>query len=48
MAASRPCVFNIPASVPFLPALVGALRDGRLVPGFPAGDGPLAFARATL
>lgn len=45
---SRPNIFNIPASVPFLPALIDALRAGRLVPGFPAGDDPLALAQATL
>jgi len=43
-----PRVFNIPASQPFLPTLVAALADGRLVPeSVPAGD-PLAFARVTL
>jgi len=48
MLASRPNVFNIPASAPFLPALIDALREGRLVPGFPAGRDPLELARATL
>ena len=37
MPATKPNVFNIPASAPFLPTLIDALRDGRLVPGFPAG-----------
>ena len=41
-------VFTIPASAPFLPTLIGALRDGRLVEGFPAGRDPLAWSRATL
>ncbi len=48
MPAAKPNVFNIPASAPFLPALIGALRAGRLVRGFPAGDDPLALASATL
>ena len=48
MPASRANVFNIPASAPFLPALIGSLREGKLVPGFPAGDDPLALAAATL
>src|SRR5262249_50967397 len=41
-------VFNIPASVQFLPALIAALRDGRLIAGFPASHDPLELARATL
>ena len=43
----RPNVFTIPASAPFLPTLIGALRGGTLIGGFPAAD-PLALARATL
>jgi ATP-dependent helicase/nuclease subunit B len=41
-----PRVFNIPASAPFLPALLDALRNGRL--GFRIADDPLAWADATL
>jgi ATP-dependent helicase/nuclease subunit B len=41
-------VFTIPASVPFLPTLIGALRDGRLIKGFPTAGDPLALAGATL
>ncbi|MEP7031638.1 MAG: double-strand break repair protein AddB, partial [Pseudolabrys sp.] len=48
MPASRPNVFNIPASAPFLRVLVEALRAGKLVPGFPASDDPLELAKATL
>lgn len=48
MPASRPNVFNIPASAPFIPVLIEALRAGALVPGFPASDDPLELARATL
>ncbi len=48
MPVTRPNVFNIPASAPFLPALIDALREGRLVKGFPASRDPLALARATL
>jgi ATP-dependent helicase/nuclease subunit B len=48
MPASRPNVFTIPASAPFLPVLIEALRAGKLVPGFPAGGDPLELARATL
>ncbi len=48
MAASRPRVFTIPPSAPFLPTLAVALLDGKLVPGFaPRGD-PLALASATV
>ena len=36
MPAAKPNVFTIPASAPFLPALIDALLAGRLVPGFPA------------
>jgi ATP-dependent helicase/nuclease subunit B len=48
MPAPRPRVFNIPASASFLRVLIGALRDGKLVPGFPASNDPLELARATL
>jgi ATP-dependent helicase/nuclease subunit B len=43
-----PNVFNIPASAPFLPVLIDALRSGRLVEGFPASHDPLELARVTL
>lgn len=43
-----PHVFNIPASAPFLPVLIAALRDGTLVPGFPGSADPLELSRATL
>src|SRR5260370_15973408 len=43
----NPRVFTIPASVPFLPALLAALGDGRLVEGLSASD-PLALAGATI
>lgn len=43
-----PRVFNIPASARFLPVLIGALRDGTLVPGFPGSADPLELSRATL
>jgi ATP-dependent helicase/nuclease subunit B len=50
MAAGRSGarVFTIAPSAPFLPTLIRALIDGRLVPGFPASDDPLALAAATL
>src|SRR5665213_2272732 len=48
MPASRVNVFTIPASAPYLAVLIDALRDGRLVPGFPANDDPLELARATI
>src|SRR5215813_10875295 len=50
MAAARSSarVFTIAPSAPFLPTLIRALIDGRLVPGFPADDDPLALAAATL
>lgn len=46
--AAKSNVFNIPASVPFLPVLVRTLRAGTLVPGFPASKDPLELSRATL
>jgi ATP-dependent helicase/nuclease subunit B len=48
MPSGQPNVFNIPASAPFLPALIDALRAGKLVPRFPATNEPLELARATL
>jgi len=48
LPAAKANVFNIPASAPFLPTLIEALRDGKLVPGFPAGGDPLELSRATL
>src|SRR3954471_17222058 len=42
-----PRVFTIPASSPFLQTLIGALKDGRLIAGFPGSD-PLALSEATL
>src|SRR5215471_6529058 len=50
MAAARPGarVFTIAPSAPFLPTLIRALVDGRLVPGFRVSDDPLALAAATL
>ncbi|HET7847981.1 MAG TPA: double-strand break repair protein AddB [Pseudolabrys sp.] len=47
MPATIPNVFNIPASAPFLPTLIGALLDGSLGLDFPSSD-PLALAQATL
>src|SRR6187401_1049711 len=48
MSHSMARVFNIPASARFLPVLTGALRDGTLIPGFPASSDPLELSRATL
>ncbi len=48
MPAAKPRVFTIPASAPFLPVLIDALRTGKLVAGFPASGDPLELARATL
>ena len=45
---ARPNVFTVPASAPFLPTLLRALLDGKLVAGFPATHDALALARATL
>jgi ATP-dependent helicase/nuclease subunit B len=45
---ANPRVFTIPASAAFLPTLVKALIDGRLVDGFAPGADPLALASATL
>src|SRR5262245_16011316 len=41
-------VFTIPASRPFLPTLISALMDGRLVDGFRPARDPLALTLATL
>ncbi len=46
--ARAPNVYNIPATAAFLPTLIGALRDGRLVNGFSAGSDPLELAKATI
>jgi ATP-dependent helicase/nuclease subunit B len=46
--APRPHVFNIPASAPFLPTLIGALMEDRLGLGFKASDDPLALADVTI
>src|SRR5579883_539265 len=43
-ATSR--VFTIPPSAPFLPTLIRALREGRLIDGF--APGPLDFADVTI
>ena len=48
MPASRVNIFTIPASAPFLSVLIDALCAGKLVPGFPASDDPLALAQATI
>ena len=48
MPPEKPHVFNIPASAPFLPVLIDALRAGKLVAGFPVSNDPLELARATL
>jgi ATP-dependent helicase/nuclease subunit B len=49
MASRDSHLFTIPASADFLGVLIGALLEGRLVPGFPAaGDDPLRLAAATL
>ena len=45
---AKPNVFNIPASAPFLAALIDALRNGKLVPGFPAINDPLELSKATI
>ena len=48
MPATQPRVFTVPASASFLATLIDALRQGRLVPGFPANDDPLELSRATI
>ncbi len=39
-------VYTVPASAPFLPTVIRALRDGRLVEGF--APGPLDYADVTI
>jgi len=46
--ASKPRVFTIPASAPFLPALIEALMEDRLGLGFRPGDDPLSLAGTTI
>ncbi|MCB1426557.1 MAG: hypothetical protein KDJ89_12720, partial [Notoacmeibacter sp.] len=41
-------VCTIEPGVPFLPALAHALAEGRLIPGYPDGAGPMALADATI
>ena len=41
-------VFTVPASAPFLRAVIRALMDGSLIEGFPSSRDPLALADATL
>ena len=48
MPSRNPRLFTIPASVPFLPALIDALLAGRLVDGFPGSRDPMELAQATL
>ena len=48
MTTRPPRVFTIPASAPFVPTLIDALRDGTLVEGFADTGDPLALASATL
>jgi ATP-dependent helicase/nuclease subunit B len=48
MAAPKTNVFNIPASAPFLPVLIRALIDGRLIGDFPDPGDPLSLGRATI
>src|SRR5512146_1032468 len=48
MPAVKANIFTIPASAPFLPTLIAALRAGKLLSGFPASDDPLELARLTL
>src|SRR5216110_11449 len=43
-----PRVFTIPPSAEFLPTLIRALKDGRLIEGFPNSADPRALANATL
>jgi ATP-dependent helicase/nuclease subunit B len=48
---AMPRVFTIPPSAPFMPTLIGALVEGRLVPGFDharGGSDPLELANATV
>ncbi|HML12767.1 MAG TPA: double-strand break repair protein AddB [Xanthobacteraceae bacterium] len=49
MAAARGLrVFTIAPSAAFLPTLIRAFVDGKLIPGFPASDDPLALTAATI
>jgi ATP-dependent helicase/nuclease subunit B len=43
-----PRVFTIPASAPFLPTLIKAMLEGRLVAGFEGARDPLKLAAATI
>ncbi len=45
---TRPRVFTVPSSAPFLATLARALLDGELIPGFAPRKDPLALASATV
>lgn len=47
MTTRSPRVFTIPASAPFVPTLIKALRDGTLIDGFSDSGDPLSLASAT-
>jgi ATP-dependent helicase/nuclease subunit B len=46
--APRPRIFTIPPSAPFLPTLIAALAEGRLIEGFPRAGDPLSLPAAAL
>ena len=48
MSVPAPRLFSIPPSAPFLPTLITALVEGRLIEGFPGSSDPLELAQATL
>ncbi|MHB2267368.1 double-strand break repair protein AddB [Aliihoeflea sp. PC F10.4] len=48
MTARHPHVLNIAAAAPFIPTLIDALLDGRLVPGFRYDGSPLSLADVTI
>ena len=48
MGERHPRVFTIEPGASFLPELAAALADGRLIPGFPESQGPMALAGATI
>ena len=48
MIARAPAVFTVAPGAPFLAIVVAALREGRLIRGFPDPADPLSLSRATL
>lgn len=47
-SSANPRLFTVPPGAPFLPTLVDALLEGRLIPGFSRAVGPMGLSDATI